>query len=117
MTLALRDEARETGGRPIATVLNHGDKTSPALAAPVNGSMADALDFSDANPNKHSHTTPAIVAAALALAEAQGARGRKFRALATPMLGEARAAGLEQAVFALDAADSVAPLVALTAKL
>ena len=38
--------------------------------------MADALDFSDANPNMHGHTTPAIVAAALALAEARGASGR-----------------------------------------
>lgn len=76
LTLALRDEAREEGGRPVATVLFHGDKTSPALAALVNGSMADALDYSDANPNMHGHTTPAIVAAALTLAEAKGADGR-----------------------------------------
>ncbi len=76
LTLALRDEAREEGGRPVASVLFHGDKTSPALAALVNASMADALDFSDANPNMHGHTTPAIVGAALALAEAKGASGR-----------------------------------------
>ena len=76
LTVALRDETREEGGRPVATVLFHGDKTSPTLAALVNGSMADALDFSDANPNMHGHTTPAIVAAALALAEAKGANGR-----------------------------------------
>jgi 2-methylcitrate dehydratase PrpD len=46
----------------------------------------------------------------------RSALGRKFRALVTPKLGEARAARLEEAVFALDSAGSVAPLVALTAK-
>jgi 2-methylcitrate dehydratase PrpD len=89
LTVALRDEAREEGGRPVASVLYHGDKTSPALAALVNGSMADALDFSDANPNMHGHTTPAIVAAALALAEARGASGH--------LLLEAIVAGIETA--------------------
>ncbi len=89
LTLALRDEAREDGGRPVASILFHGDKTSPALAALVNGSMADALDFSDANPNMHGHTTPAIVGAALALAEAKGASGRA--------LLEAIVAGIETA--------------------
>lgn len=89
LTLVLRDEAREQGGRPVATILFHGDKTSPALAALVNGSMADALDFSDANPNMHGHTTPAIVAAALALAEAKGGSGR--------VLLEAIVAGIETA--------------------
>jgi 2-methylcitrate dehydratase PrpD len=89
LSLALCDEAREEGGRPLATVLFHGDKTSPALAALVNASMADALDFSDANPNMHGHTTPAIVAAALALSEAKGASGRAFL--------EAIVAGIETA--------------------
>jgi 2-methylcitrate dehydratase PrpD len=89
LTLALRDEAREEGGRPVASVLFHGDKTSPALAALVNASMADALDFSDANPNMHGHTTPAIVGAALALAEAKTASGRA--------LLEAIVAGIETA--------------------
>jgi 2-methylcitrate dehydratase PrpD len=89
LTLALRDEAREEGGRAVATVLFHGDKTSPALAALVNGSMADALDFSDANPNMHGHSTPAIIGAALALAEAKAASGRA--------LLEAIVAGIETA--------------------
>jgi 2-methylcitrate dehydratase PrpD len=89
LTLALRDEARDEGGRPVATMLFHGDKTSPVLAALVNASMADALDFSDTNPNMHGHTTPAIVAAALAIAEAKGASGR--------VLLEAIVAGIETA--------------------
>jgi 2-methylcitrate dehydratase PrpD len=46
----------------------------------------------------------------------RGALARKFRALVTPMLGEARAAGLEGTVCAIDRASSVTPLVALTAK-
>lgn len=75
LTLTLLDEARDQGGRPVSTVLFHGDKTSSALAGLVNASMADALDFSDTNPNLHGHTTPAIVATALALAEACCATG------------------------------------------
>src|SRR6185437_2353535 len=89
LALALREEAREEGGRPVATILFHGEKTSAALAALVNASMADALDFSDTNPNMHGHTTPAIVAAALALVEAKAASGRA--------LLEAIIAGIETA--------------------
>lgn len=48
------------------------------------------------------------------LAAQHGALGRKFHALVTPMLGAAQAAQLEEAVFALDGAASITPLVALT---
>lgn len=74
----LRAEAREQGGNPLATVVYHGEKTSTAYAALINGAMADALDFSDANLAMRGHTTPANVAAALAMAEAQGASGMDF---------------------------------------
>jgi hypothetical protein len=50
------------------------------------------------------------------LAAQRFALGRKFRALATPMLGEAQTARLEEAVSALDGAGSIAPLVALAVK-
>jgi 2-methylcitrate dehydratase PrpD len=74
----LRAEAREQGGHPLATVVYHGEKTSTAYAALINGAMADALDFSDANLAMRGHTTPANVATALAMAEAQGATGLDF---------------------------------------
>ena len=74
----LRAEAREQGGNPLATVVYHGEKTSTAYAALINGAMADALDFSDANLAMRGHTTPANVATALAMAEAQGASGMDF---------------------------------------
>jgi len=74
----LRAEAREQGGHPLATVVYHGEKTSTAYAALINGAMADALDFSDANLAMRGHTTPANVAAALALAEARGSSGMAF---------------------------------------
>lgn len=74
----LRAEAREQGGNPLATVVYHGEKTSTAYAALINGAMADALDFSDANLAMRGHTTPANVATALAMAEAQGANGMAF---------------------------------------
>ena len=74
----LRAEAREQGGNPLATVLYHGEKTSTAYAALINGAMADALDFSDANLAMRGHTTPANVATAMAMAEANNASGLDF---------------------------------------
>jgi 2-methylcitrate dehydratase PrpD len=65
----LREEAREQGGHPLSTIVLHGERTSPAYAALINGSAADALDFSDANMAMRGHTTPAVVAAALAVGE------------------------------------------------
>ncbi len=74
----LRAEAREQGGNPLASVVYHGEKTSTAYAALINGAMADALDFSDANLAMRGHTTPANVATALAIGEAQNASGMEF---------------------------------------
>ncbi len=76
----LIDEAREQGGHPLSTLIWHGERTSPAYAALINGSAADALDFSDANLAMRGHTTPAVVATALALGEADDISGREFLA-------------------------------------
>lgn len=76
----LIEEAEEQGGRARSTVLLHGYRTSPMFAALINGSAADALDYSDANRAMRGHTTPGIVAAALAVAEARGASGRDLLA-------------------------------------
>jgi 2-methylcitrate dehydratase PrpD len=74
----LVEEAREQGGHPVCTLIATGEKTSPAQAALINGATADALDFSDSNLAMRGHTTPAVVATALALAQARNATGRQF---------------------------------------
>ena len=75
VVLNLLEEARENGAHPICSVVGHPDRTSPGLAALVNGTAADALDFSDINQTMRGHTTPAVVAATLALAESRNATG------------------------------------------
>ena len=72
----LIEEAKEQGGHAQATAISGGTKTSTLFAALINGSAADALDYSDANRAMRGHTTPAIVAAALAISEARGLTGR-----------------------------------------
>jgi 2-methylcitrate dehydratase PrpD len=74
----LLDEAREQGGNPVCTVVRHGARTSSSFAALINASAADALDFSDANLAMRGHTTPGVIATALALAEARKASGKEF---------------------------------------
>ena len=87
----LRDEAREQGGHPLSTVLLHGERTSPAYAALINGSSADALDFSDANFAMRGHTTPAVVATAMALGESRDISGHELlRAIVTGIETECR---------------------------
>jgi 2-methylcitrate dehydratase PrpD len=71
-------EAVEQGGRPAATILVTGARTSPALAALANGSAADAHDYADSNKNMRGHSTPGVVAAALAVAEQRGLTGLDF---------------------------------------
>ena len=71
-------EAREQGGNPVCTIVANGEQTSPAYAALINGANADALDFSDSNLTMRGHTTPAVVATALALTEVHRRSGRQL---------------------------------------
>jgi 2-methylcitrate dehydratase PrpD len=75
VVLNLLEEARENGAHPLCSTVGHPDRTSPGLAALINGTAADALDFSDINQTMRGHTTPAVVAATLALAESRNATG------------------------------------------
>lgn len=70
--------AREQGGAPQATVIWHGERTSAAFAALINGSASDALDFADSNQNMRGHSTPGVVATALAMAESRRLSGMAF---------------------------------------
>lgn len=78
LAIALAAEADEQGGKPVSTVIATGGKTSPAFAALANGSAADAHDYADSNKNMRGHTTPGVVAAALAVAEQRGLTGLDF---------------------------------------
>ena len=64
----------DLGGRPEATVLSSGDKTSLPNAALANGTMGHALDYDDFGG--FGHPTVAIFPALLALGEKIGATGR-----------------------------------------
>jgi 2-methylcitrate dehydratase PrpD len=71
----LVDEAREVGGFPAASIVVHGFRTSASSAALINAAQADVLDYSDTNLNMRGQPSAAVVAAALAQAEACGCSG------------------------------------------
>ena len=76
----VRDCVRELGGKPLATVINGGFKTSPPLAALANGTMAHALDYDDASAAGGGHATVSILPAIFqALWRATLRRGRLCR--------------------------------------
>lgn len=78
MVHSLIAAAREQGGTPQATVIWHGERTSAAFAALINGSASDSLDFADSNPNMRGHSTPGVVATAFAMAESRNLSGMAF---------------------------------------
>ena len=67
------DLVRELGGKPEATVIGSGDKTSCVNAAYANSRMGNALDFDDVF---HGHFAQSAVAASLALCERGGSSGK-----------------------------------------
>ena len=69
------DYVKDLGGKPEATAIASGFKTSSPQAALVNGTLAHALDYDDSHPN-FQHATAVTLPAALALAERERASGR-----------------------------------------
>src|SRR5688572_5628342 len=67
--------AAEHDAKPVATVLGSATRTSPALAALVNGTMGHALDFDDVTFHMRGHPSVPIAPVVLALGEATGASG------------------------------------------
>ena len=59
----------EVGGKPQATVLGYGFKTSILNAALINGSTAHALDFDDTHIASIIHPSAPVIPAVLAVAE------------------------------------------------
>ncbi len=73
------DLARTWGSESGSTVLIHGYKTIPPLAALVNSTMMHALDFDDTLDASALHTFVSVLPAALAASESSGkVSGKKF---------------------------------------
>ena len=85
--LGAADFARVNGDRELATyldmtapegaatVVGHGRRTTPMMAAFANGSMCEVLDCQDCNLTARIHNGAAVTPAVLALAETLGASG------------------------------------------
>ncbi len=69
--------AKETGGRPLSTILGSGLKTSPVNAAFANGTMGHSLDYDDVNWSMIGHPSVAILPSVLAIGEMVGASGKE----------------------------------------
>ncbi len=67
--------ADELGGRPRATAIGLGTRTSPPVAAFVNGVLAHTLDFDDTHLPSIVHPSASVVPAVLAAAQAHHASG------------------------------------------
>ena len=67
---------QDLGGKPQATVLGLGVKTSVTHAALMNGAMAHALDFDDTHVRGMGHPSAPLIPALLAVAEWKGASGK-----------------------------------------
>lgn len=68
--------AKDFGGKPQATILGHGLKTSVMNAALINGAMAHALDYDDTHIGSMGHPSAPVVPAVLAVAEWKGLSGK-----------------------------------------
>ena len=66
---------RDFGGSPVSSILWHGGKHPPPMAALVNGSMGHALDYDDTHLPAIIHLSSPIVATVLSMGEALNASG------------------------------------------
>lgn len=67
---------KESGGRPAASIITSGFKTSAPLAALANGTMAHALDYDDISNKSLGHPSAVLVPVVLALAEDRRLSGK-----------------------------------------
>lgn len=74
MSLAV---ARKLGGRPVASVIGHAERTSSPLAGYLNGVAAHALEYDDYTKSV-THVSVCMVPGALALAEEFNVSGRQM---------------------------------------
>jgi 2-methylcitrate dehydratase PrpD len=79
----LADLTAGWGGRPESTILGSERRVPAPVAALVNGTMIQALDFDDTHDPSGAHTASTVLAAALAVAEARHRSGRDLIAAVT----------------------------------
>ena len=72
---AVLDYVEESGGRPVASAIGLAGRTSPAMAAFVNGVLAHSLDFDDTHLPSIVHPSASVVPAALSAGEAENRSG------------------------------------------
>jgi len=82
---AVAEYVRELGGKPEASVIGFGFKTSAPQAAFVNGTTAHVMDYDDATDGWAFHPTAVLLPAILALGEASHISGKE--ALAAYVIG------------------------------
>lgn len=87
--------ALDLGGKPECTIFGYGVKTSPQMAALVNGTTGHSQDFDDDHREGTQHSSVAVLPAVLAIAEQLGLSGKEvltayiFGSDITIRLGEA----------------------------
>ena len=74
----ITDVAIEMGGNAHSTIIGHGVKTSPVMAALANATMGHAFDMDDDHREGTQHPTVVVFPALLALAEKYGVGGKQF---------------------------------------
>ncbi len=74
----LRGVTERLGGTPEATVLATGTRTSAPLAAMANAAASHVLELDDLDRGSITHPGAPVIAAALAVAEREGADGAAF---------------------------------------
>ena len=74
-TRIIAEYALEMGGNPVSSVFGHGFKTSPPMAAFVNGVAGHVLDY-EVMWHPATHATSPTLPGILALAESRGSTGR-----------------------------------------
>jgi 2-methylcitrate dehydratase PrpD len=73
---SITEWARETGGTELSGVIGKGFRTSPYLAALLNGTIGHALDYDDLSFTYGAHPSVTLAPAVLSLGESTGAPGR-----------------------------------------
>ncbi|MBI3043732.1 MAG: MmgE/PrpD family protein [Betaproteobacteria bacterium] len=68
----LLEVVRNEGGRPVASILGAFERTSPTLAALVNGAAAHAFQLDEVHPRAVLHPGSVVVPAVMAAAESAG---------------------------------------------
>jgi 2-methylcitrate dehydratase PrpD len=72
----LIDMCQHWNGRPESTILRYGMKVTSPMAALINGTMMQAMDFDDTHDLSGAHTASCVLPAALAVGEIKNATGR-----------------------------------------